>query len=163
MPSQQYRIHAAAVLAGLACRSATPPGNSPAAVPYSAETVPGISVTVRVERTEYRPGDTVRFVVTAFNVSTRRVQIGQSCGPSFDVEVTMPSGARRSVLSDLVGPDEAYTCQRLPEHFVEPGGTQRAELRWQVPAARGRYSASAGLRRGDGLSNLSSPIEFSAP
>lgn len=157
-----HRAVGAVALVALACQGVTAPESSPAStLRHSTQTVPGVTVTIHVSSAAPVAGDTLRFVVTASNATAQRVQIGTECGPSFDVQVTLPNGARRSVLSDLVGPEGAFSCPLLPQHFVEPGSTQTAELRWRVPAVSGPYSASAGLRRWDGMSNLSRPIGFS--
>ena len=153
------RLSAAFVLyAAIACRApwahAVEIGPS-AATRLSQETVAGVTVVLRVTPLSVAPGDTVRFTATATNATDRRVQIGAQCGPSMDVLVALPAGAARSVLGG-----RAFACVLLPEHFVEPRSARSQELHWVAPAVPGEYSARAGLRRGDGLGNLSESIRF---
>lgn len=74
--------------------------------------------------------------------------------------IAIPAGGERSALLDQIGPSGAFTCPLLPEHFAEPGQTRTQRIPWVVPAAPGTYSAVGGLRRGDGLGNLSAPVQF---
>lgn len=126
----------------------------------STETVAGVSVALHVADTIVAAGDSVLFIATATNTTGRRVQIGTACGPSFDVQVTEPDGDTRSVLRDLVSGDAAFVCVLLAEHFVPAKATRALPLRWPAPARAGTYSARAGLRRDDGLANLSAPVTF---
>jgi hypothetical protein len=146
--SYQYLIAAALIAATAACGSTTDPS------------LPTITVTLTADRTVATPGEIVEFTATATNRGTGRVQIGVQCGPSMDVAIAPPAGEERSALADQLGPNGASTCPLRPEHFVEPGQTQTFRISWLVPATRGTYTAVAGLRRGDGLGNLSTPVQL---
>lgn len=124
----------------------------------SGETVAGVTVTLTVLDTVAAAGSMVRMVAAATNTTSRRVRIGTACGPSFDVQVTTPSGERRSVLRDVVSEDGAFDCSVLPEHYVSANSTRVLPMRWPAPADTGAYVARAGLRREDGLANLSAPV-----
>jgi hypothetical protein len=157
---------ALAALVVLGCSNTLPQAPEPGGTPsgmlrLSRERVPGVTVALGMTPSAASRGDTIRFSATATNATAQRIQIGIACGPSFDVQVTLPNGAVRSVLSDLVGPNGAFTCPLLPEHFVEPRSSRTLVLRWVVPSVRGRYVARAGLRRSDGLGNLSAAVAFS--
>jgi hypothetical protein len=160
-----YAMRVVVLALVVGCRTAggaaQDPADGPARTPsLSGEIVAGVTVTVRVRDVDLSPGDTVRFVATATNATDKRIQIGIACGPSFDVLVTLPNGTQRSVLSDLVGPNGAFICPLTPEHYVEPNSSRSLALQWVAPALRGLYTARAGLRRGDGLGNLSGSTAF---
>ncbi|MBV9880675.1 MAG: hypothetical protein JO180_09275 [Gemmatirosa sp.] len=126
----------------------------------SRETVAGVTVVLSPAPSTVAPGDTIRLVATARNATRQRIQIGLQCGPPMDVSIATPDGRRRSVLADLLGGNGAFTCELGPYHFVEPDSTRATAVAWVVPSTRGEYVAVAGLRRADGLGNLSEPIRF---
>ena len=144
------------------------PDPGPTPVPASAapdlvrsrETVAGVRVELTVSPGIVAPGDTVRLVATARNATRERLQIGIQCGPPMDISLATPTGQRRSALKDLLGGNGVFTCELGPQHFVEPEGTQITRIAWIAPSTRGEYVAVAGLRRGDGLGNVSEPIRF---
>jgi hypothetical protein len=143
--------------------AASAPAADGAAVllPRSRDQLPAITVGLLVDRATAAPGDTVVFTASATNGGGQRVQIGVACGPSLDVAVLTPARAERSALADLVGPNGGFTCPLLESHFADPGETEAVRIRWRVPAERGTYTAVAGLRRGDGLGNVSVPVTLS--
>jgi hypothetical protein len=146
-----------ALLAALgACSGST---TEPSLAPLrSTERVPGISVSLTVTPSRVAPGDSIEFVATAHNSSNQSVQIGVQCGPSFDVALTGPGGYAASVLALFVGPNGAFTCELSPRHYAPANGTQAARFKIAAPQRLGRYVAVAGLRRADGLSNLSASV-----
>jgi hypothetical protein len=91
------------------------------------------------------PGDTLLFTVTAYNPTDETVDIGFSCGPALDAIVVPPSGEEISVV-DSIYRDGLFHCQRLDQHDVEPGETDRVSLRWPAPSTTGRYRAYARVR-----------------
>jgi len=148
-------VFAVLALLGCAPTSGTEAGGPGRALARSAERLPTIKVTLRADRTVATPGEIVEFTATATNRGTARVQIGEQCGPPMDVAIAPPAGKERSALAD-----QLFACPLLAEHFVGPGQTQTLRLSWLVPATRGTYTAVAGLRRGDGLGNLSTPVQL---
>ncbi len=156
--SRVSSVLAVVALLGCAPTSGTEAGGR--ALARSAESLPTITVTLTADRTVVTPGEIVEFTATATNRGTAPVQIGVQCGPSMDVAIAPPAGKGRSALADQLGSNGAFTCPLLPEHFVEPGQTQTLRISWLVPATRGTYTAVAGLRRGDGLGNLSTPVQL---
>ncbi len=119
----------------------------------------GIRVTLTVSPSVAAPGDTVRLTVTAHNSTDRRIQIGLACGPAMDAVITAPDGHRVSVLSEMLGPNGAFTCELGPYHFADPGETETVRLAWRASARRGDYTAVGGLRTSDGeLYNVSQPV-----
>ncbi len=117
------------------------------------------TLTIGVRAASIALGDSVFFTATARNNTAARVKIGVACGPSLDVLVITPDGARRSALQDGTN-GGAFDCPLLPSHYLEAGETQVMMLGWIAPATRGSYRAAAGLRRSDGLSNLSTQVVF---
>jgi hypothetical protein len=146
-----------ALLAALgACSgSTTDPGVAPL---LSTERVPGISVSLTVTPSRVAAGDSIEFVATAHNSSNHAVQIGVQCGPSFDVALTGPHGYAASVLALFVGPNGAFTCELSPRHYAPANGAQTVRFKIAAPERLGRYVAVAGLRRADGLGNLSASV-----
>jgi hypothetical protein len=142
-----------------ACRSAVSgPEGVERAPALSSERLPGVTVTLTAVALDAAPGDTVRFTAAATNGSGARVQLGEACGPVLDVVVT-GGGASVSVTKQALGADGAFTCVLdLAYHFAGPGEARTETLSWRVPGRRGAYTAVAGLRRGDGLGNLSAPV-----
>lgn len=167
MPS--IRLRRLLVLASLAATAAgcilgenvSPEATTALWLRLSTDSVAGVTVTLAVLDTAPAPGSAVRMVATATNATPRRLRIGTACGPSFDVQVTMPSGERRSVLRDALTEEGAFDCRVLPEHFVSAGASRSLVMRWSTPATPGDYVARAGLRREDGLANLSAPVTIS--
>jgi hypothetical protein len=147
----------AALLASLGACSSSSTGLGLA--PYLAnETVPGVSVSLTVTPTRVAPGDSMEFAATAQNSTPASVQIGVQCGPSFDIVLTGQRGYVASVLSLMVGPNGAFTCELSSRHFAPANGTQEVRFRIPAPERLGQYRAVAGLRRSDGLSNLSPSV-----
>jgi hypothetical protein len=159
LPTRALLLLLAATACGLSVDEpvAADPGGT--AVSLSKESVAGVALSVQVTPTTAAPGDTVLLAAVATNMTQLRIQIGIQCGPPMDVVVTTPGGARRSALVDLTQ-GGYFTCELSSQHFVEPSGTRAVSIRWVVPAARGDYVASAGLRRSDGLSNMSAPVHL---
>jgi hypothetical protein len=158
-----HRACTAAVLVTLlGCTPTTGAEGDPSTGPLarSAEQLPTVTVVLAADRTTARPGELVEFTVSATNTGAARVQLGEQCGPSMDVAIATPDGHERSALLDQVGPNGAFTCPLLPEHFAEPGQTRTQRISWVVPATPGTYSAAGGLRRGDGLGNPSAPVRL---
>lgn len=122
--------------------------------------VDGVTVTLHAAETTVSPGDTLHFTAIAFNATDHRIQLGEQCGPTMDVLITTPADTVRSLLADLLGGHGAFTCELRADHFVEPQGERTLDLWWVAPAGSGEYTARAGLRRSDGLSNPSSPVSF---
>lgn len=148
-----------ALFVALAACSGSTTGPS-VAPPLASETVAGITVSLSLAPSRVAPGDSIEFVATAQNSSNQSVQIGVQCGPSFDIVLTGPRGYGATVLVLLAGPDGAFTCELSPRHFAPANGTQVARFRIAAPRRSGQYRAVAGLRRADGLSNLSAPVAF---
>lgn len=131
---------------------------APRARPRSAEHLPGIVVTLTLGRSVVTSGDTIEFIATATNTGLQRVRIGVQCGPALDVAIRLPGGGERSALTDLLGSNGAFICPLTESHFADPGETETVRIRWRVPSAPGTYSAVSGLRRADGLGNVSEPV-----
>ena len=106
----------------------------------------GVELRITAVPTVVAVGDSVTFTASAYNPTNEEVQIGQQCGPSFDVLVTTPTGAEVSVLTESLGGHVFFTCQLGPWHIVEPGETETMILEWRAPAP-GVYAARATLRR----------------
>ncbi len=169
----RYLILAGAAVSLLGCArsdllgtdTASPPtaptAGAPVLLPRSREQLSAITTTLVVDRVTAAPGETVVFVASATNNGSQRVQIGVACGPTFDVAILTPLQTERSALADLVGPNGAFTCPLLESHFADPGETERVQISWRVPAVRGTYTAVTGLRRSDGLGNVSATITLS--
>lgn len=116
----------------------------------------GVHLALTADRRVVARGDTVAFTASAHNPMQEAVQIGQHCGPAFDVLVRPPTGARISVLDANVGPHGVFTCELGPWHFVDPGETEELTLRWEAPGLPGVYRARATLRRDEVY--LSEPV-----
>jgi hypothetical protein len=116
----------------------------------------GVELEITADRVAAQPGDTVVFTASAFNPTTRVIQIGQRCGPSFDVLVTSPKGTKVSVLAHMLGAAVLFTCQGGDWHYAEPGERETQTLRWRAPEEPGDYWARATLRRDDLV--LSEPV-----
>ncbi len=151
---------AALALVGCTTERATEPAPPLQSLARSAERLPTVTVALAADRAAVAPGELVVLTVAATNTGATRVQLGVQCGPSFDVAVAAPTGEERSALRDQLGPNAAFPCPLLPEHFAEPGQTRTQRISWVAPATRGRYTAVAGLRRGDGLGNVSAPLQL---
>ncbi len=145
-----------------ACSDARQPSAPDAEAAYevrlASERVPGISVALRADRTTLAPGETIHFTAVARNSTSTRVQIGVQCGPAMDVIVSTGRGQLRSVVLDNIGKDGAFTCELGPQHFVEANSTHEMLIGWTAPTIRGEYAASGGLRRSNGVGNLSTPV-----
>lgn len=117
-----------------------------------------VRVSVAAEPLSVAPGDSVRFVVEAYNPTERRIAIAGACGPALEVEVTTPEGIRRYLVAEgSVGP--GYPCELDEQHFVDPGETETLRLVWRAPPLAGPYRAVAGLRAGERrLDNRSVPL-----
>ena len=138
-------------------RAPTAPTSAPL---LSTETVPGVSVSLSAAPSRVAPGDSIEFVATALNSTNQSVQIGVQCGPSFDIVLTGPQRYAATVLALIAGPNGAFTCELSPRHFAPANGSQIMRFRIAAPRRLGRYTAVAGLRRADGLSNLSASASF---
>jgi hypothetical protein len=165
MSSSELRIHggtghlriplaAFAAVIGAACGSGTPtdPG-----LAESRSQLDGITVRVAPSAATVAPGDSIAFVVTIENATDTLVQVGEQCGPAVDVVVTPSLSGSPSVLSSGRA---VFTCELGPQHFVASRTTRTVSLTWRAPGQRGDYSARAGLRRSDGLSNLSAVVRI---
>ncbi len=142
----------------LACSASS---TTPNFVPNLAtESVPGVSVSLAVAPDRVAPGDSIEFLAVAQNATAARVQIGVQCGPSFDVILSGPQGYRASVLALMVGPNGVFTCELSDRHFAPANGSQQSRMRIAAPRLRGQYTAVAGLRRLEGLGNLSASTFF---
>ena len=126
-------------------------------VKLTSEVVPGITLALTAEPGVIRRGDTIHFRAVATNSTMSRVQIGMQCGPALDVVLTARGGQTRSALMDFVGAYNAFTCELGPDHFLEANTSRVILLKWPAPL-KGSYRAAAGLRRADGIGNLSAPI-----
>ncbi len=135
------------------------PSEPESGVGKSREFVEGVTLSLVTSPGRPSAGQPIEFVATAYNATDARIQIGTACGPSMDVLVRGPRGFASTVLTVLV-PNGAFTCELSPRHFVAPRDSQQVRFRVPAPSARGRYSAAAGLRRSDGLSNLSASVLF---
>jgi hypothetical protein len=123
---------------------------------HATEPIEQVRIALTVSPGVVAAGDTVAFTTTAINPTGERVQLGTSCGPSFDVLVTAPDGRTVSVLGAQVG-----TCELGPYHFVDPGATQTLQLRWRAPTEVGVYRAVTGLRRnGSTLARRTASVAF---
>ena len=127
-------------------------------VRLTSERVPGISVELRADRRQASPGETIHFTAIASNSTTSRVQIGAQCGPTMDVVISSGTDRMHSVVADNIGNDGAFTCALDAQHFVEANGTHEMLISWTAPTVRGEYEAAGGLRRSNGVGNLSSPV-----
>ena len=136
------------------------PTAAPIASLLSTEGVPGVSVSLSAAPRRIAPGDSIEFVATALNSTNQSIQIGVQCGPSFDIVLTGPQGYAATVLALITGPNGAFTCELSPRHFAPANGSQTMRFRIAAPRRLGRYTAVAGLRRADGLSNLSASATF---
>jgi hypothetical protein len=124
----------------------------------SSDRLRGIAVVLTVAPPRVAPVDSIEFVATAHNSTNSAVQIGTQCGPSFDVVLHGPGGYAASVLSLIVG--STFTCELSPRHFAPANGMQQVRWRIAAPKRVGEYHAVAGLRRAEGLSNLSASVAF---
>jgi hypothetical protein len=106
-----------------------------------------IRVSVRAEPLVVAPGDSVSFVVEAYNPTDRRIAIAGACGPALEVELTTPEGFRRYLVAESAF-GGAYTCELGEQHFADPGETETLRLTWRAPRQTGPYRAVAGLRAG---------------
>jgi hypothetical protein len=138
----------------LACTDVIGPPFFGDSLPRSAQTLPGVNLSVTADHVVVEPGDSLRFTATAVNRSNVRVQLGQACGPMMDVAVVAPTGREQSA---LVGnrTDVAFDCPLPLSFFADPGESRTIQIGWQAPRLRGTYTARAGLRRNDGLGNES--------
>ena len=145
---------AAIGLGMLACADGTGPAFFGDPLPRSAQTLPGVDLSVTADRLIVRAGDSLIFVATAVNRSSVRVQLGQACGPMMDVTVVAPTGREQSA---LIGnrTNVAFNCPLPDNFFADPGQSRTIQIGWQAPRLRGTYTARAGLRRSDGLGNES--------
>jgi hypothetical protein len=150
--------HVVALLVVCMCSSSCSPESVTYVPLVSDEIVPGITLVLTAEPLNVRAGGKIQFRILASNSTDEAIQVGIQCGPSTDVLITGPDGRRRSALADAVGPHAVFPCPLLPEHFVEAKSDREYILEWPAPGLRGTYSASAGLRRSGGLSNLSQPV-----
>jgi hypothetical protein len=130
----------------------------------SREQVEGVTISLMAAPTTAVPGDTFRFTASAYNASSQNIQLGIQCGPPLDVTITQPDGTKLSVLVEQftgAGGRAAFNCGLAEAvHFAFPGEVKTNYLEWRVPTQRGEYVAMAGLRRADGLSNLSAPVHL---
>lgn len=156
-----YPLRFAALALAVACaaRARQNPSRADARVARSRDSVPAVETSVSVSSLALAPGDRIDLSVAATNRGAQRVQIGIACGPSLDVLVRYPDGSEHSALWDAVGPNGDFTCPLLPSHFADPGQTKTERIPWRVPATPGTYRLLSGLRRADGLSNLSHAID----
>jgi hypothetical protein len=136
---------------------ARPPGQTLA---RSAEQLPAVTVTLSADRAVVRPGEIVELTAAATNTGATRIQLGVQCGPTMDVAITTPDAGERSAIADWFGPSVAFPCILTSDAFAEPGQTRTVRLLWVAPTVGGTYVAAAGLRRGDGLGNLSDPVRL---
>jgi hypothetical protein len=117
-----------------------------------------VRVSVAAEPLVVASGDSVSFVVEAYNPTDRRIAIAGACGPALEVEVTTPEGIRRYLVAEgsFGG---GYPCVLDERHFVDPGETETLRLVWTAPRLAGPYRAVAGLRAGERrLDNRSAPL-----
>lgn len=144
----------------LACGTGTElaPPDPDVRVMRSRDTLLTVQTTVSVLASVLNAGDSTELVLQATNTGPQRVQIGVQCGPSLDAVVQYPSSAEQSALLEFVGPAGAFPCPLLPSHFADPGQTQTERIPWKAPNSRGVYYLRAGLRRSDGLGNVSAPV-----
>ena len=167
MQSPRHRITvpriwqiACAMILTTGCESATVPDEQPdLATGVTREVVAGVTLALTAAPSTVGPGDTVHFTATARNATAVRLQVGVQCGPAMDVAIVAPGGQRRSALADATGGGH-FTCELGPHHFVEPASTLAVRIAWVAPTTRGTYVAQAGLRRSDGLGNLSAPLSL---
>lgn len=150
----------ALIASTLACGTGTEPAppDPGLRVTRSRDTLLTVQTTVSVRIAVLNAGDSTELVLQATNTGQQRVQIGVACGPSLDAVVQYPSSAEQSALLTFVGPAGAFPCALLPSHFADPGQTQTERIPWKAPSIRGVYYLRAGLRRGDGLGNVSAPV-----
>jgi hypothetical protein len=141
-------------------------GAEPAAEPSAALLRPstrdhlaGVIVTLDVQPAEVEAGDTLRFIIRAHNPTSAEVQLGIPCGPPADVRIEREGDPPFSLLDSLY-PGNGFTCALTGRHTAGPGETEVLPYPWPAPRRPGRYLAVAGLRRADGLGNLSAPVRF---
>lgn len=121
---------------------------------------PGLTITLRANRTTLTVGDTVTFVIAAHNSTGQKIRVGAPCGPSMDVRVRAPNASHSSALlaqfedSDM---PVAFTCELGPYHFAPPQDSLVNIIRWRAPS-RGTFVALAGGRGHAGLHDVSSPL-----
>lgn len=107
-----------------------------------------VRVSVRAEPLVVAPGDSVTFVVEAYNPTDRRIAIAGACGPALEVELTTPEGFRRYLVAESAF-GGAHTCELGEQHFADPGETETLRLTWRAPRQTGPYRAVGGLRAGE--------------
>jgi hypothetical protein len=122
--------------------------------------VDGVTVTLRGRPVLVARGDSVRFVASARNSTAERVTLTRHCGPPMDVVITGPDGYRVWLLSEMLGPHGDFTCEIRRSHYAEPEEVERQRLVWRAPKRRGVYTAVAGLRGENVLTNLSAPVRI---
>jgi hypothetical protein len=138
----------------LACTDVVGPPFFADPLPRSAQTLPGVELSVTADHFVVRQGDLLTFTATAVNTSNVRVQLGQACGPMMDVAVLAPTGREQSA---LIGnrTDVVFSCPLPADFFADPDESRSIQIAWRAPQLRGTYTARAGLRRSDGLGNES--------
>jgi hypothetical protein len=157
--SSRFLLIAFSALAACA-GSLSSPSSSDKAVeaPRAADSLAGIEVTLTASRSTAAPGDSIEFIATATNRTSQRVQIGIACGPSMDVIIAGPTGGERLGWAEWLGANGAFTCELNEQHFVDAGKTRIVRIPWRARSETGTYQVRAGLRRSNGLGNISKPI-----
>ncbi len=144
----------AIVLVVLACTDVVGPPFFGDSLPRSAQTLPGVELSVTADHIVVKRGDSLTFSATAVNRSNARVQLGQACGPMMDVVVVAPTGREQSAITGN-RTDVVFSCPLPANFFADPEESRTIQIAWRAPQLRGRYTARAGLRRMDGLGNES--------
>ena len=145
---------AAIGLVVLACTDVVGPPFFGDSLPRSAQTLPGVELSITADHLVVEQGDSLTFAATAVNRSNVRVQLGQACGPMMDVVVVAPTGREQSALAGN-RTDVVFRCDGPHNFFADPEESRTIQIRWRAPQLRGTYTARAGLRRIDGLGNES--------
>lgn len=116
---------------------------------------PSFVVALRTElaSTTVMRGDTLLIRAILVNPSSRRLDVGSSCGPPVLFELRPSAG-------DPIYPvplDATFTCERVDVHELEPGETDTVSTLWRADAPAGRYTVRSGFRSAKGLERLTTP------
>ena len=124
------------------------------AIRYSADHVPGVTLSVSVRAAPTTTGPT-GLEIKVVNNTSQRIQIGVQCGPPVDVILQGQRGIQTTLIQ-LMG-DLAFPCMLTEDSFVSANTSRLISMELNRGLPSGGYRASAALRRADGLSNVSPP------
>jgi len=123
--------------------------DSPSDIEVVGNVVP---LTLEVTPLSGGPGDTIRLVGIAHNLTGLAIELGIACRPGISFYITRPTGRQASVYDGV-----AFTCEGKDSNSLQPGETDSVSWSWVVPDTTGTYHARAALDFRDGQVNLSAP------